>query len=119
MARYELKYSEMAWWLIDNEGDPNYNKKMIGNAWDVQLLRDGPEVLIASETAGYPKSRIIPSETTLKGFGQDKDGKALWEVTDTGVIYNNALYPAKLKLHKEVNSNERNTQFPRSIARRL
>ena len=97
MARYELKYSEMAWWLIDNEGDPHYNKKMIGNAREVQLLRDGPGVLITSETVGYPKSIIIPSDTIIKGFGLDKDGKALWEVTEAGVIHNSALNPLYVK----------------------
>jgi len=91
MARYELKYSEMAWWLIDNEGDPHYNKKMIGNYRDVELLRDGPDVLITSDTIGYPKEQIIPCDTIVKGFGPERDGKALRDVTDTGVIYNHAL----------------------------
>lgn len=91
MARYELKYSEMAWWLIDNEDKALMNKDMIGNAWDVRLLRDGPDVLIASDTIGCAKSTIIPFDTIIKGFGSDKDGKAIRDVTDTGVIYNSAL----------------------------
>lgn len=91
MARYTLKYSEMAWWLIDNEGKPLMNKEMIGNYREVELLRDGPDVLITSETIGFPKSHIIPSDTIIKGFGEGRDNKALWEVTNTGCIYNHAL----------------------------
>lgn len=91
MARYTLQYTEMAWWLIDAKGKSLMNKDMIGNARDVQLLRDGPDVLITSDTIGYPKSVIIPSDTVLKSFGPDKDGKAIWEVTNTGTIYNSAL----------------------------
>lgn len=70
---------------------------MIGNAREVQLLRDGPDVLIASETVGYPKNIIIPSDTIIKGFSKDKDGKALWEVTEAGVIHNSALHPLYVK----------------------
>ena len=92
MARYELKRSVMAWWLIDTEGDPLMSKRMIGNVRDVQLLRDGSDVLITSSTPGYPQNRIVPSDTIIKGFGHDKNGKAIWEVTDTGAIYNSALY---------------------------
>ncbi len=93
MAKYTLKYSEMAWWLIDNKADPWYNKEMIGNYEDVELLRDGPDVLITSDTIGYPKSRIIPYDTTIEGFDPARDGKALKDVTDTGIIYNHALLP--------------------------
>lgn len=63
---------------------------MIGNARDVQLYRDGPDVLITSDTPGY-SDITIPSHTVLKGFGPDKDGKAIWEVTDVSEVYNNAL----------------------------
>lgn len=91
MPKYELKNSEMAWWLIDNEGKPLMNKDMIGNTREVQLLRDGPDVLITSDTIGCAKSIIIPFDTTIKGFGPERDGKALRDVTDTGVIYNSAL----------------------------
>lgn len=94
MAKFTLKYSEMAWWLIDNEGDPHYNKKMIGNEWDVALLREGPDVLITSDTVGYPKSIIIPSDTTIKGFEEEREGKSLMEVTDTGAIYTCVLQKA-------------------------
>jgi len=91
MPRFTLKYSEMAWWLIDHEGRPLMNKEMIGNAREVQLLRDGPDVLITSNTIGCTKNRIIPYDTIIKGFGPERDGKALRDVTDTGTIYNNAL----------------------------
>lgn len=92
MAKYTLDYSEMAWWLIDNEGDPFYNKKMIGNTRDgIELLRDGPDVLIASNSIGLPKNWIIPSDTVVKGFGPRKDGRPLNMLTDTGNIYNSAL----------------------------
>jgi len=91
MPQFILKFSEMAWWLIDTEGTPLMNKKMIGNYRDVQLLRDGPDVLITSDTIGYPKSRIIPADTIVKGFDPDRDDKALWEITDIGFIYNHAL----------------------------
>lgn len=96
MARYTLQYTEMAWWIIDGEGKPLLNKDMIGNARDVQLLRDGPDVLITSDTIGYPRSVIIPSDTILKGFGQAKNEKAIWEVTNTGTIYNSALRPVSM-----------------------
>ena len=91
MARYTLQYTEMAWWIIDAEGKPLMNKDMIGNARDVLLLRDGNDVLITSDTLGCPRSIIIPSDTTLRGFGHSKAGKAIWEVTNTGAIYNSAL----------------------------
>lgn len=93
LSRYTLKSSEMAWWLIDNdEGNPLMNKEMIGNDWDVELLRDGSEVLITSETIGFPKSRIIPSDTTIKGFDPLRDGLTLYLLTDNDVIYNHALH---------------------------
>ena len=91
MPQFTLKYSEMAWWLIDNEGVPLMNKEMIGNAREVKLLRDGPDVLITSDTVGCPKSRIIPADTIVKGFGPERDYKPLWEITDNGFIYNNAI----------------------------
>jgi len=91
MPQFTLKYSEMAWWLIDNEGRPLMNKKMIGNYRDVALLRDGHDVLITSDTVGCPTSTIIPADTIVKGFGPDRDDKALWEITDIGFIYNHAL----------------------------
>lgn len=93
MARYVLQYTEMAWWIIDAEDKSLMNKDIIGYARDVQLLRDGPDVLITSDTLGCPKSVIIPSDTIIKGFGQAKNGKAIWEVTNTGTIYNSALRP--------------------------
>jgi len=91
MPRFTLKYSEMAWWLIDNEGVPLMNKKMIGNYRDVALLRDGHDVLITSDTIGYPKSRIIPADTVVKGFCEGRDGQTLYQLTDIGYIYNHAL----------------------------
>lgn len=90
MPRFTLKYSKRAWWLIDNEGEPFYNEKMIGNARDVQLLRDGPNVLITTNTIGYD-DMIIPSDTIVKGFGEGRDDRPLLELTDTGYIYNCAL----------------------------
>ena len=88
MARYELVYRNTTWWLIDNEGEPYVNETIVGHALDVQLLRDGPDVLITSDTIGCPKSRIIPSDTIIKGLGSELEGKTLWEVTDTGTVYN-------------------------------
>jgi len=83
----------MAWWLIDSEADPFYDKEMLGNARGMELMRDGHEAIITSDTIGYPKSTIIPSDTTVKGFGREKDGKSLYELTDSGVICNAALLP--------------------------
>jgi len=91
MARYELSYGDTVWWLEDTEGIPYLGRDMIGNALDVELLRDGREAIITSDTIGCAKSTIVPADTIIKGFGSSREGKTLWEVTDTGVIYNGAL----------------------------
>ncbi len=91
MARYELSYNCTKWWLTDTESIPHLGRDMIGNALDVELLRDGPDTIITSNTFGCAKSTIVPADTIIKGFGTSREGKALWEVTDTGIIYNGAL----------------------------
>lgn len=92
MPRYTLKYSEMAWWLIDSVSAPGYDKTMIGNARDVSLMRDGLDVLITTETIGCSDA-IIPSDTIVRGFGNSKDFRSLHDLTDVGCIYNRALNP--------------------------
>lgn len=94
MAKYILERSAQAWWLIDTESDPPDNRELIGYLRDhPKLLKDGPEVLITSDTPGCPKSRIIPSDTIVKGFGYGmfKNGCTLSQITDSGCIYNSAL----------------------------
>lgn len=92
--RYTLKYSEMAWWLIDNEGTPLMNKSMLGNARGIQAYRDGDKVLITSETIGCG-DKIIPSDTIVKGFALSQDGKSLYELMDSGVVCNCKLRPIR------------------------
>lgn len=91
MARYEVTFSEMAWWLDDSEAEPGYGRTMLGNYRDMELLRDGHEVLITSETIGCPKSIIIPADTTISGFGRERNGKSFYDLTDSGTIYNCVL----------------------------
>lgn len=92
MPRFTLKYSEMAWWLIANEGGAFMNKRMLGNDRDIKAMRYGTEVLITSESIGC-KDAIIPSGTTVQGFASDQNGKPLWRIMDQYTIYNCVLRP--------------------------
>jgi len=91
MARYILQYRDKTLWLIDNE-KPDTIGDMIGDVRSITILRDGTNVLIASGTF-QARTVIVPSDTTIKGFGSDKEGKALWELTDTGTICNYMFRP--------------------------
>lgn len=90
-----LKWSEMAWWLVDTEKlSPEYfgeaGNQSYAMALQVYALRDGSEILVANRECNAP---IISASLTVKGFGHDKDGKTLAEIMQEDVVYNYALQP--------------------------
>lgn len=94
MAKHILQYRDKTLWLINTEG-PDTIGDWVGDVRSITILRDGDDVLIASgalgSTGAYDK--IVPSDTTVTGFGSDKEGKALWELTDSGVVCNYVFRP--------------------------
>ena len=91
MAKYILQHRACTLWLINNE-EPDTIGDWIGDVRSINILRDGNEVLITSGTL-RARSTIVPSNTTVTGFGSDIEGKALWELTDSGVICNYVFRP--------------------------
>lgn len=89
-----LKWTEMMWLL---EGPGPFEERYLGEAGNpfngdqVTAVRYGSEVLVATGR----RNEVIPASTIVKGFGSGKDGRALRELMEEGVVYSYALTPLR------------------------